>query len=318
MAQTSTKYLWSEKYRPLSIKDCIFPSAGYRAQFEGYVEEKFIPNIILAGTAGTGKTSVARAMIHDIGASHFEVNCSLDGGISTLRMDIQNFITTKSIVSGRKYVLLDEADYLTDSTQAGLRNFMETYSKNAGFIMTANFPHRIIEPLSKSRCVIIPFEITQSQIVDVGPQIEQRLIYILENEDVKFSKKVLRGLIEQCFPDIRKMINRLQTFSRANGSITEGILAQTFDTTIDEVVQAMKARDFKKIRTWAAEYAGVIEFSTFLTEFYNNIEDYLDEQSVSQAILILADYQRELRWVANQEIHIAAMLMTITRDCSFR
>ena len=216
-------FLWVEKYRPHKIEDCILPES-LKSTFSEFVKQGSIPNLLLTGSQGTGKTTVARAMCEELGLDYIEINGSMNGGIDTLRNEIKNFASTISFTGTRKMVILDEADYLNaQSTQPALRNFMEEFSKNCGFILTCNFKNRIIEPLH-SRCSVIEFKIPSSQKPKLAAQFHKRACGILEQEEIEFDKAVVAEVVTKHFPDWRRVLNELHRYS-VTGKIDSGILA---------------------------------------------------------------------------------------------
>ena len=227
------EFLWVEKYRPKSINDCILPDS-LKQTFQEFVNQNNIPNLLLAGGPGVGKTTVAKAMLQEIDADYIVINGSMNGNIDTLRNEIKDFASTMSFTNKRKYVILDEADYLNpQSTQPALRNFMEEFSKNCGFILTCNFKNRIIEPLH-SRCSVVEFNIPKPVRPKVASQFFKRVGDILNKENVEYNDKVLAKMVESYFPDFRRVINELQRYSTL-GKIDTGILANTSDASIDDL-----------------------------------------------------------------------------------
>jgi DNA polymerase III delta prime subunit len=233
-------FLWVEKYRPRKIEDTILPE-DLKATFQEFVNNGNIPNLLLCGSAGVGKTTVARAMLEEINADYIVINGSMNGNIDTLRNDIRNFAATVSFTGGRKYVILDEADYLNaNSTQPALRNFMEEYSSNCGFILTCNFVNRIIDPLH-SRCSVVEFKIGAKEKAELAKQFMQRVCGILDDEKVGYEKKVLAEIITKHFPDWRRVLNELQRYS-VRGTIDSGILSSVDNVEIKELVKHLKGK----------------------------------------------------------------------------
>ena len=309
------EFLWVEKYRPKKIEDCVLPNST-KAAFKQFVDNKEIPNLLLCGTAGTGKTTAAKAMLEEIGCDYIVINGSMNGNIDTLRTEIKNFASTVSFTNSRKYVILDEADYLNpNSTQPALRNFMEEYSKNCGFILTCNFKNRIIEPLH-SRCSVIEFKITNTEKPKIASCFFKRVCNILKTENVEFDEKVIAEVITKHFPDFRRVLNELQRYS-AVGKIDTGILANQFDTNIKTLLNHMKKKSFKDVRIWVSENSDM-DSSEFFRAVYDNANEIVKPQSLPQLIVTLADYQYKNAFVADQEINIMACLIEIMSEADFK
>ena len=241
-------FLWVEKYRPETVDDCILPSE-LKKSFSEFVKDKHIPNLILSGSAGTGKTTIAKAMVEEIGSTWMLINGSEESGIDVLRTKIKNFASTVSLEGGRKYIILDEADYLNpQSTQPALRGFMEEFHKNCGFILTCNYKNRLIEPL-QSRCSNIDFTIRNGERVKLAESFFKRVQDILGQEQIKFEPKAIAELINKYFPDWRRCLNELQRYS-TSGQIDAGILVNLSSENIKELVSFMKAKEFTNVRKW--------------------------------------------------------------------
>ena len=305
-------FLWVEKYRPKRIDDVILP-ATIKEQFKSFIDAGNVPNLILSGGAGVGKTTIAKAVLEELECDYIIINGSINGGIQTLRDEITDFATTVSFTGGRKYVILDEADYLTSSTQPALRNFMEEYSRNCGFILTCNFPEKIIEPLH-SRCTKIEFKISKSESIKLAKEFLIRLKMILDSENVKYDVKVLAEFIMIHFPDWRKVLNELQGYG-ITGTIDAGILQKTADGEIKELIKFLKEKDFKEMRKWVAKTE--ISFEILCRKLYDNAYDIIDKSSIPQIVLILADYSYKSAFVKDVEINTVAMLTEIMSDISF-
>lgn len=308
-------FLWVEKYRPRTIADTILP-AELKATFQKFVDEGNIPNMLLTGRAGVGKTTVARALLDQLGADYIIINGSMHGNIDTLRTDILNFASTVSFSGGRKYVILDESDYLNpNSTQPALRNFMEQYSKNCGFILTCNFKNKLIEPLW-SRTSVIDFVIPKNEKPKLAAQFYRRVIDILTKEQVTFEPKAVAGLIEKHFPDWRRVLNELQRYA-ATGSVDVGILTNLQDESFDSLVSFLKNKEFSNVRKWVGENSD-IDTATFFRKLYDASYQLMDSPSVAQLVLILAKYQYQAAFVADQEINLAACLTEVMVECTFK
>lgn len=308
-------FLWVEKYRPRKIADCILPD-DLKKTFQKFVDDKNIPNLLLTGSAGVGKTTVARAMLNELGADSIIINGSMKGNIDTLRNEIHNFAGTISFTDGRKYVILDEADYLNpNSTQPALRNFMEEFSRNCGFIMTCNFKNRIIAPLH-SRCSVIEFKITGKQKAMLATQFLERVCGILELENVEFDKKVVAQVILKHFPDWRRVLNELQRYG-SSGKIDTGILSHIEEIDISGLIDSLRDRDYAKMRKWVGQNTEV-DVNAVFRKLYEHAYDYLEKESVPALVLALADYQYKSAFVVDQEVNTAACMTQIMVDCTFK
>jgi DNA polymerase III delta prime subunit len=301
-------FLWVEKYRPHKIEDCILPES-LKSTFSEFVKQGSIPNLLLAGSQGTGKTTVARAMCEELGVDYIEINGSMNGGIDTLRTEIKNFASTISFTGTRKMVILDEADYLNaQSTQPALRNFMEEFSKNCGFILTCNFKNRIIEPLH-SRCSVIEFKIPSSQKPKLAAQFHKRACGILEQEGIEFDKAVVAEVVTKHFPDWRRVLNELQRYS-VTGKIDSGILANLGEENFKGLVDLLKNKRFNDMRKWVGENLDT-EPTAFFRKFYDMASTYMKPNSIPQLVLLLGRYQYQSAFVADQEINTVAFLTEV-------
>jgi len=308
------QFLWVERYRPRKIEDCILPEE-LKATFQKFVDDGSIPNLLLSGSAGVGKTTVARAMLEQINADYIVINGSMNGNIDTLRNDIRNFAATVSFTGGRKYVILDEADYLNpNSTQPALRNFMEEYSSNCGFILTCNFANRIIAPLH-SRCSVVEFKINGKQKALLAKQFMDRVNTILETENIEYAKSAVAELIMKHFPDWRRVLNELQRYA-ASGKIDSGILAQMDNLDIRELCKLLKAKEFGNMRKWVAANSSM-DVNVLFRKLYDISSEMMQSQSVAELVLILAEYQYKAAFVVDQEINTAACLTKIMTDCEW-
>ena len=307
--------LWVETYRPKRIEDTILPEA-LKKTFQTFIDKKEVPNLLLAGKPGIGKTTVARALLEECGYDYYIINCSLDGNIDTLRRDIKNFASTVSLTGSRKYVILDEADYLNpQSTQPALRNFMEEYSGNCGFIMTCNYKNKIIEPLH-SRCSVVYFVIDKKQAPELAGQFFKRIGTILEKEGIEYDKKAVSTLLMNHFPDWRRVLNELQRYS-VTGKIDAGILISLDENNFKQLVGFLKERNFKEMRKWVGQNSD-IDTTVLFRKIYDAANEYIEEQSVPQLILFLADYSYKAAFVADQEVNIVACLTEIMAECNFK
>lgn len=306
--------LWTEKYRPQTVEDCILPER-LKVPFQEYVNQKQIPNLLLAGGAGVGKTTIAKAMCNEIGADYMVINGSDESGIDIFRGKIKNFASSMSFGGGRKVIIIDEADYLNpNSTQPALRNAIEEFASNCSFIFTCNFKNRIIDPLH-SRCAVIDFGLKNGEKQKMAGAFFKRIQTILETEKVEYDDKVIAELVKKHFPDFRRVINELQRYSQL-GKIDVGILSQISDVSITQIVKHMKDKDFASVRKWAATTD--IDSTTFFRKLYDNLYEILKPSSIPQIVIVLADYQYKQAFVADQEINLVACLTQIMADGEFK
>lgn len=307
--------LWVEKWRPRTIDSTVLP-AELKSVFQQFVNDKFVPNLLLSGRAGIGKTTVARALLEELGCDYIVINGSLNGNIDTLRNEIKTFASAMSLSGGRKYVILDEADYLNpNSTQPALRNFMEEYSKNCGFILTCNFKNRIIDPLH-SRCSVIEFKLPKEEKPKIAASFYRRVVDVLTHENVKFESKAVAGVVEKHFPDFRRTLNELQRYA-ATGAIDSGILANKKEETFKELFEYLKVKSFTNVRKWVGENSD-IDTNTFFRTLYDVLSEQLEPASVPQLVLVLADYQYKAAFVADPEINLTACLTEIMVQVKFK
>jgi len=306
------EFLWCEKYRPHTVADTILPD-HLKQSFQQFVSQKNIPNLILAGRPGIGKTTIAMAMLDELDCSYMMINGSLDGNKDTLRTQIRDFASSMSLKGGRKYIILDEADYLTHHMQPALRNFMEEFSSNCGFILTCNYKHKIIEPLH-SRCSLIEFNFTNADKAMMAKAIFARVTDILTQENVDFDKKVVAEVVKKYFPDFRKTINELQKYS-SNGKIDTGILTNFDEVSIKQLIAAIKAKNIKEIRTWVT--TSDIDENEVYRKLYDVSSTYMPPQSIPALILILAKYQYQSAFAVDKEINLSAALVEIAIECEF-
>ena len=313
-----SEYLWVEKYRPKKISDCILPE-DTKNTFTQFLKQKEIPNLLLSGTQGTGKTTVARALCEELGADYIIINGSDEGRqIDTLRNKIKNFASTVSLTeqSAHKVVIIDEADYMNaESVQPALRNFIETFHNNCRFIFTCNYKNKIL-PALHSRCTVIDFAIKNGQKVKTDKALLDRLSKVLTDEDVDFDKKVLAELIQKYYPDFRRTINELQRYS-VRGKIDSGILFSLSEANTKELVKILKEKRFNDMRKWVINNLDK-EPSSLFTTIYELMYNSLQAQSLPQSILIIAGYQYKSAFVADQEINMVACLTEIMANCKFK
>ena len=308
-------YLWVEKYRPTTVDDCILPSE-LKTTFSEFVKDKHIPNLILSGGPGIGKTTIAKAMLDEIGSTSMMINGSEESGIDVLRTKIKNFASTVSLEGGRKYIILDEADYLNpQSTQPALRGFMEEFHKNCGFILTCNYKNRLIEPLH-SRCSVIDFVIPKAQKPDLARTFFDRIKKILQKENIKYDSKVVAELLNKYFPDWRRVLNELQRYS-ISGQIDSGILVNLSEVSINELMQALKNKEFTTVRKWIVHNLDNDPIRIYRL-IYDSLYDCLDHSTIPHAVLVLAEYSYKSAFVADQEINMLACMTELMGQVKFK
>jgi DNA polymerase III delta prime subunit len=308
-------FLWVEKYRPTTVDDCILPSE-LKTTFSEFVKDKHIPNLILSGGPGIGKTTIAKAMLDEIGSTSMMINGSEESGIDVLRTKIKNFASTVSLEGGRKYIILDEADYLNpQSTQPALRGFMEEFHKNCGFILTCNYKNRLIEPLH-SRCSVIDFIIPKAQKPDLARNFFNRIRKILQEESVKYDDKVVAELLNKYFPDWRRVLNELQRYS-VSGQIDSGILVNLSEVSINELMQALKRQEFTTVRKWIVHNLDNDPIRIYRL-IYDSLYDCLDHSTIPHAVLVLAEYSYKSAFVADQEINMLACMTELMGQVKFK
>ena len=307
--------LWTEKYRPQTVEDCILPER-LKVPFQEYVNQKQIPNLLLTGGAGVGKTTIAKAMCNEIGCDYMVINGSDESGIDVFRTKIKNYASSMSLAGGRKVIIIDEADYLNpNSTQPALRGAMEEFAVNCSFIFTCNFKNRIIDPLH-SRCSVVEFKIQNGQRAKMAAQFFKRVEWILEQENIVYDKQVVASVITKHFPDNRRVLNELQRYS-VGGTIDKGILASVADLQISDLIKSIKEKDFGTARKWVINNIDSDSASIF-RKIYESLYDTMTPDSIPQAVLHLAKYQYQAAFVADQEINLMAFLTELMADCTFK
>ena len=309
------EFLWVEKYRPKTIDECILPE-GLSKTFGEFVNNKEIPNLLFSGTAGIGKTTVARALCEQLDTDYILINGSEESGIDVLRSKIKNFASTVSLVGGSKVVILDEADYLNpQSTQPALRGFIEEFSKNCRFIFTCNFANRIISPLH-SRCSVIEFKIPRGGAHYLAANFMKRVWSILDQESIEYDKQVIAELITKYLPDWRRILNELQRYS-AGGKIDVGILSSLLDVHIDQLVGYIKEQRFTDMRKWVVDNLDN-DPNTLYRKLYDSLSELLKPQDIPKAVLTIADYSYKSAFVVDQEINLVACLTMLMHQCEFK
>jgi DNA polymerase III delta prime subunit len=308
-------FLWVEKYRPQKIDDCVLPQA-LKDTFRQYVEQGELPNFLFTGSAGVGKTTIAKALCNEIGAEFMMINGSEESGIDTLRTKIKGFASTISLTDAKKVVILDEADYLNaNSTQPALRGFIEEFANNCRFILTCNFKNRIIEPIH-SRCAVVEFKIDNKDKQEIAATFFKRAVSILKQEQIEFDPKVVVELVMKHFPDYRRILNELQRYS-VSGKIDSGILVNMSEESFKGLIKLLKEKDFTEVRKWVSKNSDSDTTSLF-RELYDSAANTIEPNSVPQLVLILADYQYKAAFVADHELNIMAALTEIMAQCKFK
>jgi DNA polymerase III delta prime subunit len=310
------QFLWVEKYRPQKIDDCVLPQA-LKDTFKQYITQGELPSFLFSGTAGVGKTTVAKALCNEIGAEYILVNGSDEGrSIDVLRTTIKGFASTVSLTDAKKVVIVDEADYMNaQSVQPALRSFIEEFSGNCRFIFTCNFKNRIIEPLH-SRCAVIEFKIDSKDKQEIAATFFKRAVSILKQEQIEFDPKVVAELITKHFPDYRRILNELQRYS-VSGKIDSGILLNMSEESFKDLVKLLKDKNFTEVRKWVAKQTDADTTSLF-RELYDTASANMDPNSIPQLVLTLADYQYKAAFVADHELNIMAALTEVMANCKFK
>ena len=308
-------FLWVEKYRPRTVEQTILPRS-LKETFKQIVTTGELPNMLFTGTAGVGKTTVAKALCNELDLDFILINGSEEGNIDTLRNKVKQFASTVSLHGGYKVVILDEADYLNpQSTQPALRGFIEEFANNCRFILTCNFKNRIIEPLH-SRCSVYEFAIPNDQKPDLAGQFFKRATDILKQENVQFVPEAVAQLITKHFPDWRRVLNELQRYS-VSGKIDAGMLVNLSDTNIKTLMSTLKQKDFKGMRQWVVNNIDT-EPQAIFRKIYDSMNEYIVPQSIPQLVLILADYQYKNAFVADHELNVVACMTEIMAQVDFK
>lgn len=310
----SDQFLWVEKYRPRRIDDTILPP-NLKQAFKAVVESGKLQHMVFTGTSGLGKTTVARALCDELGLDYMVINGSEEGNIDTLRGKIKQFASSVSLSGGLKVVILDEADYLNpQSTQPALRGFIEQFESNCRFIFTCNFKNRLLDAIH-SRCVVYEFNTTKKEMAALAAQFFQRVLAILEQEKIEYDKHVVADIITKYAPDWRRVLNALQGAANAKGSITSAA-TDVAGSSYQELFAALKAKDFKKMRTWVVNNQDV-DSSVVYRAIYDQMFQYIQPMSVPQLVLILADYQYKDAFVADHELNMVACLTEVMAGVNF-
>jgi DNA polymerase III delta prime subunit len=306
-------YLWVERYRPKKVSDCILPKE-IKNTFQEFVNTGNIPNLLLTGGPGVGKTTIAKAMCEEIGADCIVINGSDERGIDVLRTKIKQYASSVSFSGGRKVVIIDEADYLTPEAQAALRGAIEEFSSNCSFIFTCNFKSRLIEAIH-SRCSVFEFKIKNGNKVKMAAAFMERVEQILKLENIDYDKAVIAEIIQKHFPDFRRALNELQRYS-VNGKIDVGVLTQIADVTLKDLMICLKKKDFPTVRKWVANNSDT-DHTKIYRKIFDGLSEYLKPTSIPAAVVVLAKYQYQSAFVADQEINLVACLTEIMVECEF-
>ena len=310
-------FIWVEKYRPTTIDECILPK-GIKKTFQDFVERGEIPNMLLSGPPGIGKTTVAKALCNQLGSDYYVINGSDEGRfLDTVRNSAKNFASTVSLTSDSKHkvIIIDEADNTTSDVQLLLRASIEEFSKNCRFIFTCNYKNKIIDPLH-SRCTVVDFSINKKDKPTIATQFFSRLTNILEQEKIETDKKVVAQLINNHFPDWRRVLNECQRYA-VSGKIDSGILAAFSDIAVNDLIKNLKQKNFSEVRKWVVTNMDN-DTSVLLRRIYDSLYDSLEHSSIPAAVLIIAKYQYQIAFVADQEINLLAALTEIMVECEFK
>jgi DNA polymerase III delta prime subunit len=307
--------LWTEKYRPAKVEDCILPDA-IKTSFQEYVKSGHIPNLLLSGSAGVGKTTIAKALCNEVGCDFIVINGSDESGIDVLRNKIKNYASSVSLSGGRKVIIIDEADYLNpNSTQPALRGAIEEFAGNCSFIFTCNYKNRIIEPIH-SRCAVIEFKIQNGQKAKMATAFFKRVEWILAQEKVTYDKEVIAALITKHFPDNRRILNELQRYS-ASGTIDNGILTNIADFNLNELIKTIKDKDFSAMRKWVTQNLDNDPVRIY-RKIYDALYEYVKPNFIPRAVVMLARYQYQAAFVADQEINLVSCLTEFMVDLELK
>ncbi len=313
----TSEFLFVEKYRPQVIDDCILPDETKKT-FKEFVEKGEIPNLLLAGPPGIGKTTIAKALCNELGADFYVINGSDEGRfLDTVRNQAKNFASTVSLTGSSKHkvIIIDEADNTGNDVQLLLRANIETFYNNCRFIFTCNYKNKIIEPLH-SRCAVIDFTIKGKQRVQLAGNFFERLRFILNQEKIEYDQKVVAELVSKHFPDFRRVLNEIQRYS-TGGKIDAGILASFSDVSVNELIKHLKEKNFTEVRKWVSTNLDN-DSSVILRRVYDSLYDSLVSASIPAAVLIIAKYQYQIAFVADQEINLLAALTEVMVECEFK
>ena len=312
-----SNFIWVEKYRPQTIEDCILPD-DIKKTFKEFLNKGEIPNMLLAGPPGVGKTTVAKALCNELGVDFYVINGSDEGRfLDTVRNNAKNFASTVSLASEAKHkvIIIDEADNTGNDVQLLLRAFIEEFAGNCRFIFTCNYKNKILEPLH-SRCAVVDFSIRGKEKQQIAAAFFQRLNFILEQERIETDKKVLIQLINKHFPDWRRVLNECQRYS-VSGKIDSGILAAFSDVAVDDLIKNLKTKNFPEVRKWVNSNMDN-DTSVLFRRIYDSLYESLVPTTIPAAVLVIAKYQYQMAFVADQEINMLACLTEIMVECEFK
>lgn len=313
ISQERKHIVWMEKYRPQTIDECILPQ-NLKDTFNGFVKSGELPHMLFCGSAGTGKTTVAKALCRALDYDYILINASDDRNIDTLRTTVKQFASSVSFNGKRKVIILDEADYLNpQSFQPALRGVMEEFSKNCSFILTCNFRNKIIEPL-QSRCSVKEFRATKAEKKVLMECCFKRIVKILDSESIKYDGKALAAIVVKYFPDLRRLLNELQSFSKEHGCIDEGILTFAGDLNVSKLYKSLKEKDYVSVREWVVENCDNDPASIY-RKIYDHLKQNMKPSSIPLAIVTIAKYMNHT--VVDQEINLMACLIEIGMSCEF-
>ena len=304
----------NERYRPVTISDCILKESAKNI-FQGMVEEGVIKNVLLSGPSGTGKTTVAKALCAELDIEYIIINASSERGIDVLRTTISSFASTASMNGRRRCVILDESDHLADLTQAAFRHVIEQFSDNCSFIFTCNYPDRIIDAL-KSRLTLIDFSVSEEEMTEMVVGIVERVQCILNNEGISYNADVVMELVYYLYPDVRRVLNKIDVYSKQRGVIDVGIMEDLQTANINTLINYLAAKDFKSVRGWCAN-AAKTNTTNIYGDLYRLLFTTLEKDDIPQAILILNDAQRYDHIVQNKELHLVGLCTTLLLECNF-